>query len=134
MNEAIGISHQKTNPSTKGLTGILESGILGPSLDCISQFLAESQTWNQTACGRALCSTLEVDPCIQMVLGKISKLTPGILLPFSGIRALDREPIACLVEFFDNSGGILLTASSQRLPTERRIRYHSRLAYAWLLL
>ena len=75
---------------------MLQSGILGPSFDCISRFLAEGQIWN-TACGRALCPTLEVDACLRMVLGKISKLGPGILVPFRGICAFERDTVAWLV-------------------------------------
>ena len=76
--------------------GILESGILGPSFDYISRSLVESQIC-KIACGRSLCRTLEMDACLRIVLGKISKLGPRILVPFCGIRAFERDTIACLV-------------------------------------
>jgi hypothetical protein len=70
--------------------------ILGPLFDCISRFLAEGQT-SKTACGRALCPTLEVDAGLGMGLGKISKPGPGILVPLRGIRAFERDTVASLV-------------------------------------
>ena len=100
FNEARETSHQETNPSTKDLAGILESEILSPSFDYIFRFLAEGQTLNQRAWRCALCHTLEVNACIWMVLGKISKLGPSILVPFRGIRTFERGTAVCLVGLF----------------------------------
>lgn len=62
----------------------------------ISDSSRQSELENRTGRGRAWCSTLKMNARLRMALGKISKLRPGIPVPFRGVGAFERDAVVSL--------------------------------------